>query len=126
MSVQLPTAHALPGVVRAHGDHGAVGLKPHRVVVACGDHGDVLSKVGGDRTRAVHGDIGCGGVDIGDGVHIASPVDKLVAFLSLGHQADHRSFVIDKSPLSRVGYRPRPGTGDSEVIRPTTAHHPGN
>ena len=31
----------LPVVVPSHGDHGAVGLKPHRVPEACGDLGDI-------------------------------------------------------------------------------------
>ena len=36
---------ALSPVVPSHGDHGAIGLKPHGVTLACGDLGDVLPAV---------------------------------------------------------------------------------
>jgi hypothetical protein len=32
---------ALPEVAPSHGDHGAVGPKPQRVIATCGDFGDV-------------------------------------------------------------------------------------
>ena len=56
-SVQRPASDiALPVGVVSHGDHGAVGLKPHSVIVACGDH--LWSKVGGDSVVTVHGNGG--------------------------------------------------------------------
>ena len=76
-------------------------------------------------------------MNISDGAYIASPVDKLVALLSLGQKVDYSTFVISKNPLSGGGYRPSSGTGDSEGIRfsitttnatnaTTTACHPCN
>ena len=73
-------------------------------------------KFGGDKVVVVHGEGGFGSLDIGDGVHIASPVDKAVALFSLGHQVDHCSLVIAGSPLSRGRDRTAGGTGDGEVI----------
>jgi len=48
-SIQHPVADiALPPTVVSHGNHGAVGLKPHRVKGACGDPGGVFGpKVSG-------------------------------------------------------------------------------
>jgi len=40
--IQIPAADIAPPVrCASHGDHGTVGLKPHRVILACGDIGDV-------------------------------------------------------------------------------------
>jgi len=56
-SVQRSAADiGLPVVVPSHADHGAVGLKPHGVIVACGDH--LWSEVGGDSVGTVHGNGG--------------------------------------------------------------------
>jgi hypothetical protein len=86
-----------------------------------------LNKVGGDGVGIVHGDIRCGGGDIGDGVHIASPSVKLVVFARLSNKVDYCASFIRKSPISRGGYQPSSGTGDNEVIRRwITAYHPGN
>jgi hypothetical protein len=39
-SLQRPTAYlTLPFGVLSHGDHSAVGLKPHSMCGACNDHG---------------------------------------------------------------------------------------
>ena len=93
-----------------------VVFQSHRVKFACGDHGEVLSKVGGDKVVAVHGD-GCrGSVDIGDGSHIASPVGKAVAIVGGSHQVDHCSLVIDKYSLSRFGHLAAFGAGDDEDV----------
>jgi len=93
---------ALPVEVQSRGDYGVVGLEPHRVTVACGDH--LRSKVGGDRVVAAHGDGGGGIINSGNGADVATPVDKLISFLSLGHQVAHCSLIVGKSPLSRGGY----------------------
>jgi hypothetical protein len=116
-SVQRPATYiTLPLEVQSHGDHSAVVLKPHCVIEACGDH--LWSKVGGDRVVAAHSDGGGGGIiNSGNGADVASPVDKLISLLSLGHQVDHVTFVIGIRPrLSRGGYRSSSGTGDSEVL----------
>jgi len=73
-----------------------------------------IKKISSDSVVSVHGD--GGGVDISDGVHIASPVDKLVASISLGHQVEHRFFSLGKSPLSKDGYRATGGAGGGEVV----------
>jgi len=76
-SIQHPAADiTLPVVVSSYGDYGAVALKSYRVTLACADHGGDLSKAGRDGIVTVHGDVGHGGVDIGNGAHITSPVDK--------------------------------------------------
>ncbi len=122
---------ALPVAVVSHGDHGAVVLKPHRVELACGDHG-VDCKVGRYGIVVVHGDGSCGGVDIGDGVHIASPIHKAVVGIWSRHQVDHLTFIAGRSPFSRGRCRATIGTGNSEVVLWSgsgcglTAHHPRN
>jgi len=80
-------------VMRRHNNgNGTVGVKPHGVPTACGDHGgNVGPKFSPYKVVSVHGDGGCSGVDIGNGDYIAGPADKLAAFLSLSHQVDHRS-----------------------------------
>ncbi|MCD6391693.1 MAG: hypothetical protein J7L92_06875, partial [Dehalococcoidia bacterium] len=84
-------------------------------------------KIGGDRIVVAHGDVGRGSVDVSNDAHIAGPVAKLVALLSLGYQVYHCSLVIGKSPFSRRGYRTSSGAGDSEGIsRLTSAYHPHN
>ena len=41
-----PTGHiALPVVVPSHGDHAAIGLKPHRMIAACDDLNDLCPVV---------------------------------------------------------------------------------
>ena len=119
---------ALPALIVSHGDHGAVGPEPHRVIVACGDHKVDVLKVGGDGAAVVHDDGGCGVINTGNAAHIASLVDKAIARLKPSHQVNHRSFIIGKGPLSRGDYGPSSGTGDSEGIRLTTAiaYHPAN
>ena len=74
------------------------------------------SEVSHDGVVAIHGDGGCGIINIGNGAHIARPVDKAVASTWSGHQVDHCSLVIGRSPFSRGGYRPAIGAGDGEVI----------
>ncbi len=62
--------------------------------------------MGRDSVVAIHGDGGYGSVDISNGVHIASPVDKPPATaLWHGLQVDYGSLVEGKSPLSRNGYQ---------------------
>jgi len=84
-----------------------------------------------DVVVVVHDDVGYGGIGIANAVHIASPLDKAVALFRHGHQVDHCSRGIGKSPLARFGYHPLPGgTGDGEfVLRrkgSETSSHPHN
>jgi len=51
-----------------------------------------------------------------NGAHIASPLVKQIACISLSHQVEHRSLSISKSPLSRRDYQPSSGTGYGEVV----------
>ena len=98
---------ALPRGVVSRGDRHATGLKPHRMIATCGYHRDVLRskrKVGGNRVVIVHGDGSCGIINISNGAHIASPVDKVVARLRLSQQVDHCASGVGKGPHSRGGH----------------------
>jgi len=75
-----------------------------------------LLQVGGDGAVVVHGNSGCGSVDIGNVTHIASPVDKLVTLLRLSHQVDHLTFVASDSTLSKGGYFPTFRAQYDEVV----------
>ena len=57
-----------------------------------------INETSGDSVIAIHGDGGYGGADISNGGHIASPVGKAVANISLGHQVDHGPLVEGETP----------------------------
>jgi hypothetical protein len=61
------------------------------VIPVCGDNGGNLSKIGSDFVVAVHGDVGAGNIGIGNDAHIASSVNKLVAFISHSHKWDYKN-----------------------------------
>jgi len=65
---------------------------------------------------AAHGNHGCGGIHIGDGVYITSPADKVVALIGLSNHTDHQPGIIGEHPLVRGGYRTASGAGDGKVI----------
>lgn len=79
------------------------------------------------RNLAVHGDTGCSGVDIGNGAHITTPIDKTIAFIGYDQQVHLRPFIVHKVPLARDDYAATLDARDSEtILNRTTAHHPGN
>ena len=55
-------------------------------------------------------------VNIGDSAYIASPLQKLVAFVRHSNKVDRRVSGMDRNPLTGGGYRTAIGAGDGEAI----------
>src|SRR4030042_2061160 len=88
------------------GKHSLTGLGYRAPFRAEDGDGEVIQrhKVGRDGTVAVHGDGGLSAIDIFDGAHIASPVDKSAASIWSRHEVNYRSSVIGKHSLTGCGY----------------------
>jgi hypothetical protein len=71
-------------------------------------------QVGAHSVLSVHDNGRCGITSIRDVIHIANPVDEVVALIPARRQVDHCSFQIGKSPLSRRRY---PVTGVLVMVR---------
>ena len=65
----------------------------------CHGFGMPRLKIGSDGVGAIHGDGGRGGIDIGDGIYVTGPLDKLVAFVRLSNEVDdHCHLAYTKAP----------------------------
>src|SRR4030042_520588 len=88
-------------------------------ILGCSVPSGEQGKVCGNRIVAAHGDGSLGSINISNRTYVSGPFDKLVALLSLGHQVDDCSLVIEESPFSRRDYRPpsRAGGSEDELFR---------
>ena len=84
--------------------------------VTCRDHKVEPLKVSSDGVAAVHGDGGGGIIDIGDGSHIAGPVDKAITTNRSRHQIHYCPSPITESPLAGASYRTTRCAGDSQAV----------
>ena len=55
-------------------------------------------------------------MNIGDGIHIASPVHKVVVFARHSNEVNHGPLIVDKHSLTGGGYFTSFGAGDGEAI----------
>jgi len=81
-----------------------------------------LLKISDDGIVVVYGDGSCGVINVGDGTHIASPVDKTVAADGTSHQVNHCSTVICESPCPGVATDP-PGMLEMVRLLARRNHH---
>jgi len=85
-----------------------VGLRPDRLRAEASTARGTLPKVGTDEDISVvatHGDVGRGSADVGNGIHIATPLEKLVAAGWCYYETDHRPGIICEGSVSRDDYR---------------------
>jgi len=77
-------------------------------------------KFGCDRIISINGDIGGGGIGIGDILSIPGPCLKLVTIIRRSHQFNDCAGVVSKNILSGAGYGTSRGTRDRQSISPRT------
>ena len=84
-----------------------VELGPNGLIPEASTARGTLPKVGTNEDISVvttHGDVGRGSVNTGNGVHIATPFEKLVVTGWCYHETDHRPSIICEGPLPGDDY----------------------